>query len=381
MKIKKKSLCLFAGFLFLALAGMMGTPCLRAQSAAASSQNRVLLIFDTSSAMKKRLPAEVTGLKRLIALGLSAQMQTGDSIGVWTFDQNLRTGEFPLQEWQFDNITLISSNIIDFLQAHRYSKTTSFDKLMPVLDGVMNYSPRLTTVIFCDGEAHISGTPVDDSINGIFEKNEIAMRKAHEPYVIVFRTEFGRYIGSTINTAESINLPPMPPPPAPPTAPVAPPPPPQPIAPPPLIIIGTKVGTNLPPANPPVAAPQPAPPQPAPITPAPAPPVATPPPASPAPAPSPVPQAITAPETNFAPPVAVTPPPVSAPVAAPVSVNPSPAPSPPVAVAMNNPAVSAQKLMLIGIGLLVVAGVGIFLVIRRARRRDAPSLITESLKK
>ncbi|HSY43110.1 MAG TPA: hypothetical protein VK811_04320, partial [Candidatus Acidoferrum sp.] len=243
-----------AGLLTRALMALLAVttflPALRAQTSERHVKNRVLLIFDTSSAMKKRLPEEEKGIQKLFALNFSSELQPGDTIGVWTFDQNLRAGEFPLQYWQTGEINTISSNIVTFVEKHHYSKTTNFQKLMPMLYDVMNSSPRLTTLIFCDGEAPIKGTPVDNSINIDFKNNEAVMRKGREPYVLVFLTQSGNYVGSTISTANSINMPQFPLPPAPPPPVVEAPPAPEPTVP-PLIIIGRGSDTNVPPPAPP----------------------------------------------------------------------------------------------------------------------------------
>ncbi len=372
----KTSLCFL--ILLTLLAGTLVAPALRAQYASQPVESRYLFIFDTSSAMKKRLPAEQRGLNGFFAIG---QLQRGDSIGVWTFNQDLHTGEFPLERWQPQDIAAIALNIMTFAKNQHYSKTTSFDHVMPKLSEIVRAAPRLTTVIFCDGEGPISGTPVDAKINSIFKANESAMRKARQPFIIVLRSQFGQYTGFSINTPDSITIPPFPPLPPPPPAPVvtAPaPPPPQP-APPPLIIIGTHVGTNVPPEMPPPAAPQPRIPAPAPppaTTPAPASPV---PPAISPPPSNPVLETNPPPETNVAPPAAQSTPPSAAIVAptletaAPL-VAPAAVATPPVASGIGK-----GRLLAIGAGCAVVA-VGMYLILR-PRHRHSSSLITESLNK
>ena len=42
--------------------------------------------------MKKRLPAVQRAFDTLLASNMRGQLQTGDSIGVWTFDREVRTG-------------------------------------------------------------------------------------------------------------------------------------------------------------------------------------------------------------------------------------------------------------------------------------------------
>ena len=136
MKNLKQSAELPARVLLALLAGIFFIPNLRAQNADQPAGNRVLFVFDTSSAMKKRLTAEEKSIQRLFALTLAEQMQPGDSIGVWTFDQDVRTGQFPLEHWNVHNINSISSNVLYFIENQHYSKTTSFAKLIPLINHI-----------------------------------------------------------------------------------------------------------------------------------------------------------------------------------------------------------------------------------------------------
>ena len=111
------------------LAGTFLAPGLRAQPAATNVDNRFLLIFDISSDMKKRLPAVQEALDTMLATSVNGQLHSGDSVGVWTFDQDLHRGQFPLQYWMPENAPMIASNITRFVSRQHYSKKTSFDAL------------------------------------------------------------------------------------------------------------------------------------------------------------------------------------------------------------------------------------------------------------
>ncbi|HTR42161.1 MAG TPA: hypothetical protein VMH87_11155 [Pseudomonadales bacterium] len=365
-------------------------PVLRAQAPVAPGETRVLIIFDTSSAMKKRLPNEVKAIKQLFALALAERLQNGDTIGIWTFDSDVHTGEYPLQYWQVQNITPIASSVISFVQSEHYGKTTSFDKLTPLISHVISTSPRILVIIFCDGDGQFKGTPFDMSVNAAFKEHQNDMRKAREPFVIALQGENGQYNGSTISSAEEMNIPhfsPRGPSPQFPTegAPVSQAPPPAP-APQPLIIIGHPA-TNAPPppptqdiiikGTPPVTTPAPAPPAGSVQTNA-------------------VPQANSLPEsklpeTNSAPPVVVSAPATntvvsSAVVSPPEPPAPTPVPTPAVTpaappISITMPAeTSKAALFVIAGGILIVAGVPLWVILGRSRRQ-ATSLITESLKK
>jgi len=207
--------------------------------------NRFLLIFDTSADMKKRLPAEQIALDTLLAGSMGGQMHPGDSIGVWTFGQDLRAGEFPLQSWAPENAAVIASNIMVFVGKQHYAKTGNFDVLQSSLNEVVENSDRLTVVIFCDGETPIGITPYDSGINQVFLQRQAERKKTRQPVAIGLRAQLGEYTGCTVSfPPSSVNLPDFPPLPQPPAPPVVQLPPPV-IRAAPLIIVGTNVQTII----------------------------------------------------------------------------------------------------------------------------------------
>lgn len=392
-------LALGAGLTLIPAAG-------RAQPGLQAGDNRFLFVFSTSADMKKRLPAVKAELNDILATSLGGQLRSGNSIGVWTFGQNLRAGQFPPQHWRPEDAAAMADIINKFLRAQHYAGSNRFDALQPALDEVIRNSARLTVLIFCDGGDKINWTPYADGINQAFQQRLAEQKRAKQPFVLVLRAQLGNYVGCTMNFPPGmVNLPdfpPLPPPPppvktSPPAAVVKPPP-----AGPPLVIVGTHIFTNWPPPGlPPVPA---VPMNVAPATSgnpvAPAIPPAPPLPTNPIPAP---PTNPVAPEIPIAPPAPANPapviqtnaasPPTNPPVPAMSSrsspANPVPArPVQPVAAATTNtvtPPENAgadhQGMILISGALLVVAGALAVFAWVRSRRTDPGSLITRSMRK
>jgi hypothetical protein len=242
-----------APVVFALFAGFTLIPAGRAQSEPEISDSRFLLIFDTSADMKKRVPAVQAEVNELMASSISGQLQPGNSLGVWTFDKNLRTGQFPLQHWRPDAADKLAASLKTFVAKQHYANKTRFDALQPQLEQVIRNSGQLTVLIFCDGDDEIKWTPFDAGINQAFHQRMAEQTKTRQPFVLVFRTQLGKYTSCTMNFPPGMvnvpQFPPLPPPPAPVNTP--PPAPPAPVVKPalgpPLIIIGTKVETNWPP--------------------------------------------------------------------------------------------------------------------------------------
>lgn len=234
--------------LFLALA-LLPVP-LRAQTNPPPDRSsRYLFIVDTSAAMRRRAPAVQRVVENLFRSSMAAQFHPGDTVGVWTFDQELSAGKLPLQLWSPDRAALVATNVLGFLSTLRYEKKASnFEVVMPVLHRVVQDSSRLTVILLSDGNEKITGTQFDQQIEAAFAGNFKVQEKARMPFVTVFRAARGQIRNATVNQAPwPVEFPEWPPEPklveAPKPKPVEPPaearPAPRPKLP-PLIVIGKK---------------------------------------------------------------------------------------------------------------------------------------------
>ena len=305
---------------------------------------RWLLIFDASFAMKKRLPATEAAVRRFFSTHADGQMEDGDSVGVWTFDRQINA-QFPTFTWSSEPAAPAVSNLVAFLHRQRYQTESSAALLQAPLKHVVAGSRRLTVILVTDGAGEIAGTPYDPGVNRTFADERAERKKNRQPFAVVMRSQFGKFVGCTVNFPPGdLNLPPFPPPPpvvvAPPPVVVAPPPAPVPA----LVIVGTHVSTDT---NDLVEKPVVAAPTNAVVTPA-------------------------VQRTN--PPTAPTnPPPVKA-------------ETKPVAPPTNAPAVRAAAEAEKGTSALIYAGMGLLalalaavLAVRISRRRPQSSLITSSM--
>jgi hypothetical protein len=220
---------------------------------------RWLLVFDTSAAMKKRLPAVETEIKTLFASGFGGKISDNDSIGVWTLGEKLKTGGLPDADWDADNAPAMAGGLVKFLHAQDFSGSANPARLQPLLGQVIGGSERLTIVIFCDGTEHFNWSPYTNGINSTLQQTAAERKKSQQPTVVVFRTQLGKFSGATVNFPPAVvAFPPFPllpremkpvdtvaqtVPSNPPPAAV---PPPKPTANlPALIIVGTRVSTNV----------------------------------------------------------------------------------------------------------------------------------------
>ena len=162
--------------------------------------------------------------------------------------------------WQPERSPATISNLVKFVQREWFAGDTRMNALQPALGNIIAASDRLTVLIFCDGNSQLDWTPYGSVINQTFQQNFAERKKSRQPFVLLLRTQQGKFTGCTVNFPPGeINVPAFPAWPEPPKPVVELPPPtpapaptPTPLTPksaavpvPALIIVGTHVGTNL----------------------------------------------------------------------------------------------------------------------------------------
>ncbi len=160
--------------------------------------NRFLLVVDTSASMKRRAGDVLKIVDGIIASGASGQLRVGDTLGVWTFNEDVYS-DLPLQTWAVNEREQIASRTDDFLKQQRYAKTSRFDKLLPNLRDVIRASDIITIFIISNGEGKMKGTAFDQEINDLYQQNLKETKSHRVPIVTVLQAKGGRLLRYTVN--------------------------------------------------------------------------------------------------------------------------------------------------------------------------------------
>jgi len=169
-------------------------------SAKTTPSDRCLLIVDTSRTMKRRAAATLKIVQALIASGLNGQLRSGDTVGLWTFNETLQAGRFPLQTWSPKVRSDVAARALAFLKVQKYEKHASFDKVVPALAYVVRHSERITVILISGGEEKVRGTPFDERIAEFYEEWRDQQAKARMPFVTVLRGQNGQLVDLALNT-------------------------------------------------------------------------------------------------------------------------------------------------------------------------------------
>ncbi len=169
--------------------------------AASYPANRYLLVVETSRSMQRRVDGMAHSVQELLVSAIAGQARRGDTLGVWTFNEELYSGLLPLQQWSIETPKVLSERVVGFLRAQQFEKRARFDKVFPVLDRLVGKSPFITVILVCVGEDEVHGTPFDQRINTFFQTWRLQQQDARTPFVIALRAQAGRYVDCAMNPA------------------------------------------------------------------------------------------------------------------------------------------------------------------------------------
>ncbi|HWI59382.1 MAG TPA: hypothetical protein VNZ22_19295, partial [Bacillota bacterium] len=81
-----------------------------------------MFLVETSRAMQRRGPGLFQTVQDLLGSGMNGQVHAGDSLGVWTFNDKLHAGQFPLQEWATRGQGAVTVRVLNFLKEQPYER-------------------------------------------------------------------------------------------------------------------------------------------------------------------------------------------------------------------------------------------------------------------
>lgn len=178
----------------------------------APQEKRYLFIVNTSKSMAPRLNGVLAGIQDLLLAGLSRELDEGDTIGIWTFNETLFTGQFPLQRWSAQDSRRIVSSALEFIRRQPFEKQARYDAVTPVLSQIVKQSQWLTVILVSDGRETSLGTPFDARIVEAFKPWIATQQKARLPVITVMRSAKGRITDFSVSTPPwPLALPPAPP--------------------------------------------------------------------------------------------------------------------------------------------------------------------------
>jgi hypothetical protein len=175
--------------------------------------DRFLFVVDTSSGMTKLAAASRQAVFDLIYTGINGHMRPGDSYGLWTFNNEVQVGKFPLQVWKTNALDL-SSAAGRFLREQHYEKKPRLDLAVDKAKVVVSTVKDVTLFFVSDGRTPFEGTPFDGLLNKAVNDRASDVRQSKKPLVATLVARKGDFVGWSVTLAgERIPMPDHSPPP------------------------------------------------------------------------------------------------------------------------------------------------------------------------
>jgi len=163
------------------------------------SSNRYLFIVDTSLSMKPRAPGALQRIETLLLSDINGNLRRGDTLGLWTFNEKLYAGQFPMQVWSPEQKQTIAKRFIAFMRNQPIEKKPKVAQALAQMSEVVKNSDNLTVLLFSAGDEKLRGTPFDDDINEVYKSQGRSMQKAGMPFVTVLRAQGGKIFAYSVN--------------------------------------------------------------------------------------------------------------------------------------------------------------------------------------
>lgn len=158
---------------------------------------RYLLVVETSRAMAPRQEAATKILRELIESNMRGEALPGDSLGIWTFNSELRTGEFPLQRWTASNATEIADAVVGFIHSQTNENAAKFERALQPICELATHSEGLTVILSTAGHP-VRGTAFDEQINAVTARWRDYQDAKSLPFITVLRVQKRQFADFTV---------------------------------------------------------------------------------------------------------------------------------------------------------------------------------------
>ena len=177
-------------------------------SKAAADGGRFLFVVNTSSSMRRIEAATRQAVFDLAFTGLNGYMRSGDTFGLWTFNEETQAGDFPMQVWDAQNPMDAATRAATHLRGQRYAGESDTSALMPKLQSVIGAVRDVTIFIVMDAGTKFEGSSFDESVNNSIQRQAREQARAKKPFITTIIAREGRVAAAFVTIAgQPINLP------------------------------------------------------------------------------------------------------------------------------------------------------------------------------
>ena len=120
-----------------------------------SDGDRYLFVVETSAAMAKLEHGGRQAVFDLIYSGIEGRMRPGDSFAIWTFQEDVSIGEFPMHVWKPDDKLSLASRAGNYLKQVPYKDKASLSKALVRVMSLIRGVKDVNVIIVCSTAAKV----------------------------------------------------------------------------------------------------------------------------------------------------------------------------------------------------------------------------------
>ena len=180
----------------------------------ANTQHNFLFVIDSSLAMAPRKTNTMQLVRQMVLSGFEKQIQSGDSIDIWVYDEENHINAFPPQIWEDTDAKRIAIAAAQFIDLQQFKGRSRFETVARDLEALLPHTKQLLVIILTDAAEPFSGIPLDLDINQFVATEKRRRPQARQPFLISIAAVNGRYMqwAAYCDEADHVlaNLPPRP---------------------------------------------------------------------------------------------------------------------------------------------------------------------------
>jgi hypothetical protein len=191
------------------LSGMAASAPEKSSSPSPPSQgNRFLLVVDTSKAMARLPHAGRQAVFDLVFSGLENRMRPGDTFGVWTFQDEVSAGVFPIQVWEPENKLELASRVGKFLKEQKYKDKPVLDNALARVGALVRTIKDVNVILICSTEAQPKEGRPFAQMASLWQEKASESKKTKKPMILTLAMERGELVQRSIGVAgQPLDLP------------------------------------------------------------------------------------------------------------------------------------------------------------------------------
>lgn len=173
-----------------------------------SQGKRYLFVVETSKAMSRLPHAGRQTVFDLVFSGLENRMRPGDTFGIWTFQEEVSAGVFPIQVWEPENKLELASHVGKFLKEQKYKGKPVLDNALARVGALSRSIKDVNVIIVCSTEAQPKEGRPFVQMASLWQQKAADSRKAKKPMVLTIAMERGELVHRSIAVGgDSLELP------------------------------------------------------------------------------------------------------------------------------------------------------------------------------